>query len=196
MTNSNNTNNTVNNNITIQFGKEDLSQIDKKHFLNLIKSNSTGAKIITDLVKIIHFNEEYPQFQNVCMTDLNRGRVILYDGVKWNTITNGEKIIPDIIEKAVGYSNEKDNQFRSEYKLNKKAISRLDVIKKYTKKCDQDHLDELKDEDFNEEADNKKEIADCEQFIILVGDKVKELIYNEKDLVITKKSQSNQKIKI
>ena len=202
VTNSNNTNttNTVNNNITIQFGKEDLSQIDKRHFLNLIKSNSTGAKIITDLVKMIHFNEEYPQFQNVYMSDLNRGRVILFDGSKWNTITNGEKIIPEIIEKAVGFSNEKDNQFRSEYKSNKKAISRLDVIKKYTKKCDQDHLEELKDESILEQVDNKKEIADCEQFIILVGDKVKELIYNEKDIIINKKikakSNKSNKTKI
>ena len=44
------------------FRKEDLSQIDNKHFINLIKSNSTGAKILTDLVKIIHFNKDYPQF--------------------------------------------------------------------------------------------------------------------------------------
>ena len=190
-TNSNNNinNGTVNNNITIQFGKEDLSQIDNKHFLNLIKSNSTGVKIITDLVKMIHFNEEYPQFQNVYMTDLNRGRIILFDGSKWKTITNGEKIIPEIIEKAVEFSNDKENKFRSEYKLNKKAISRLDVIKKYTTKCDNEYLEELKEEYFNEEADNKKEIADCEQFIILVGDKVKELIYNEKDLVVKRKNQ-------
>lgn len=195
-TNTANINNgTVNNNnITIQFGKEDLSIIDKKHFLNLIKSNSTGAKIITDLVKMIHFNDEYPQFQNVCMTDLNRDHILLFDGVKWNTLTNsGDKIIPEIIEKAVGYSNEKDNIVRPVLQTNKKALSRLDVIKKYTIRCDDEHLEELKDANLDENIhiDNSKEIADCEQFIILVSNKVKELIYNEKDNVIKKKNTKN-----
>jgi hypothetical protein len=195
-TNTANINNgTVNNNnITIQFGKEDLSIIDKKHFLNLIKSNSTGAKIITDLVKMIHFNDEYPQFQNVCMTDLNRDHILLFDGVKWNTLTNsGDKIIPEIIEKAVGYSNEKDNIVRPVLQTNKKALSRLDVIKKYTIRCDDEHLEELRDATINENIyeDNTKEIADCEQFIILVSNKVKELIYNEKDNVIKKKNTKN-----
>ena len=190
-TNNTNTNNgTINNNITIQFGKEDLSQIDNKHFLNLIKSNSTGAKIITDIVKMIHFNEDCPQFQNICMSDLNRGRVIMYDGNKWNTVTNGDKIIPDLIEKAVSYSHSKDNQLREEYKKNPRVIGRMDVIKKHTNRCDVEHLEDLREEQFNEEADNKDKIADCEQFIILVSNRVKELIYNEKDKVIKRKESS------
>lgn len=41
------------------------------------------------------------------------------------------------------------------------------------------------------EEDNSKEIADCEQFIILVSNKVKELIYNEKDNVTKKKNNKN-----
>ena len=190
-TNNTNTNNgTINNNITIQFGKEDLSQIDNKHFLNLIKSNSTGAKIITDIVKMIHFNEDCPQFQNICMSDLNRGRVIMYDGDKWTTITNGDKIIPDLIEKAVSYSHSKDNQLREEYKKNPRVIGRMDVIKKHTNRCDSEHLEDLKEEQLNEEADNKDKIADCEQFIILVSNRVKELIYNEKDKVIKRKEST------
>ena len=188
-TSTTNTNNgTINNNIIIQFGKEDLSQIDNKHFINLIKSNSTGAKIITDIVKMIHFNEDCPQFQNICMTDLNRGRVVMYDGVKWNTITNGDKIIPDLIEKAVNYSNAKDNQLRERFLQNPKVLGRMDVIKKYTDKCDVEQLEELKEEQYYEEADNKDKIADCEQFIELVENRVKELIYNEKDKVLKKKN--------
>ena len=188
-TNTTNTNNgTINNNIIIQFGKEDLSQIDNKHFINLIKSNSTGAKIITDLVKMIHFNEDCPQFQNICMSDLNRGRVVMYDGVKWNTITNGDKIIPDLIEKAVNYSNTKDNQLRERFLQNPRVLGRMDVIKKYTDKCDTEQLEELKEEQYYGEADNKDKIADCEQFIELVENRVKELIYNEKDKVLKKKN--------
>ncbi len=81
---------------------------------------------------------------------------------------------------------------------NKKALSRLDVIKKYTVKCDNEHLEELKDNldndstgSINSSHPNYKKIEDCEQFIILVGNKVKELIYNEKDNVIKKKNNKN-----
>ncbi len=89
------------------------------------------------------------------------------------------------------YSNEKDYKIRPVLQTNKKALSRLDVIKKYTVKCDNEHLEELKDANINEQEDNSKEITDCEQFIILVSNKVKELIYNEKDNVIKKKNHKN-----
>lgn len=80
------------------------------------------------------------------MTDLNRDNILLFDGNKWNTLTNsGDKIIPEIIEKAVGYSNQKDSTIRPVLQSNKKDLSRLDVIKKYTIKCDNEHLEELKD---------------------------------------------------
>jgi hypothetical protein len=202
MTNSNNTNNNTaninngtvnNNNITIQFGKEDLSLIDNKHYLNLIQSKSNGANIITDLVKMIHFNEEYPQYQNVCMTDINRGKVVFFDGVKWNTITNGEKIIPELIEKAVGYSHEKDSELREGFKKNSRVINRMDTIKKHTKRCDTDYLEELKEDNYYGRADNKDKIADHEQFIVLVADRVKELIYNEKEVVLKKKNNTDNK---
>ena len=119
---------------------------------------------------------------------MNRGRFIFYDGKKWNTLIDDEKIIPDIIEKAVGYSNNKDIKFREDFKENKKVLNRLDIIKKYTQKCDDEYIEDLKEEHENEEKDNRNKIKDCEQFGVLVEGRVKELIYNEKDVVINKKN--------
>ena len=65
---------------------------------------------------------------------------------------------------------------------------RLDIIKKYTLKCDNNYLEELTDANFNQQLDNKNIMNDYEQFIILVGYKIKELIYNEQ---IIKKNKNN-----
>ena len=121
------------------------------------------------------------------MTDINRGNVILYDGTKWATKTNGEKIIPELIEKAVEYSHEKDSELRKGFIKNAKVLGRLDIISKYTFKCDNEHLEELREVYHNGLVDNKNKIADCEQFVILVSDKVTELIYNEKETILKKK---------
>ena len=63
-----NSNNNNSNNIIqiIQFGKEDLSVIDNKHFLNMIKNPTiTGTKIPEELVKIIHYNNDHPEMHNI-----------------------------------------------------------------------------------------------------------------------------------
>ena len=89
---------------------------------------------------------------------------------------------------AVSYSYSKDNQLREEYKKNPRVIGRMDVIQKHTARCNSEHLEDLKEEQCNEEADNKDKIADCEQFIILVSNRVREHIYNEKDKVMKRKT--------
>ena len=57
------TNNIQNNNIVmVNFGKEDLSIIDTKQFIDKVikKPTITGVKIPDEVLKIIHFNPEYP----------------------------------------------------------------------------------------------------------------------------------------
>ena len=48
-------------------------------------------------------------------------------------------------------------------------------------------MEELREVYHNGLVDNKNKIADCEQFVILVSDKVTELIYNEKETILIKK---------
>jgi hypothetical protein len=79
ITNNNNTinnntktqinNGTINNsNVTVQlvqFGCENIDEIDSNEVLN-IYSKSTGGNILSNILKFINFNENYPQNHNIC----------------------------------------------------------------------------------------------------------------------------------
>jgi hypothetical protein len=69
-----------NNNIVIvNFGKEDLSVIDERQFIDKIvkKNNISGVKIPDEVLKIIHFNPQYPQLSNIYISNINREVYIL-----------------------------------------------------------------------------------------------------------------------
>jgi hypothetical protein len=60
----NQNNGVINNTIIIRHGKEDLSKIDDKVFLDAFLK-STGAKIPEKIIEGIHFNNKYPEFKNI-----------------------------------------------------------------------------------------------------------------------------------
>lgn len=49
------------------FGKEDLDKIDIKYFIdNVVKNNKAiGVKIPEEILKLIHFNPDYPEHNNI-----------------------------------------------------------------------------------------------------------------------------------
>jgi len=67
-TNSNNsTNNGTINNITInQFGKENMNALSVKDIKQLIKNNN----YLVDIIKMLNFNDKYPENHNFCNTSL------------------------------------------------------------------------------------------------------------------------------
>lgn len=88
--------NNIQNNINIQitqFGKEDLKEIDDKHYLKIINDNKiSGSKFITEMVKSIHFNPLYPRFHNIYISDINREKCMIYDGKDWKLLTTPMRI--------------------------------------------------------------------------------------------------------
>ena len=66
-TQTNNNNNGTINNITInQFGKENINTISVKEIKDLIKNDN----YLVDIVKLLNFNEKYPENHNFCNTSL------------------------------------------------------------------------------------------------------------------------------
>jgi hypothetical protein len=66
-TQTNNNNNGTINNITInQFGKENINAISVKEIKDLIKNDN----YLVDIVKLLNFNEKYPENHNFCNTSL------------------------------------------------------------------------------------------------------------------------------
>jgi hypothetical protein len=191
-----NTQNIQNNNVTqnniniqiIQFGKEDLKQIDGKHYLKIIQDNKiSGSKFITEIIKSIHFNPSYPQFQNIYISDINRDKCMIHNGKNWQLsyLDKNNNIITEIIDKTVNYSYENNDIFREEYKNNNFLKKRMDIMNKYIEKCDNDYIQDMEDEDEeNPSGKNKKIIKDCKIFKEMVEDNVKLLLYNEKDMIV------------
>ena len=72
------------NNILINFNDLDLEGMDKKLFTNpLLNSRLQGKFIILQMIENVYINEEHPEYQNIMITDKNRGYVKIYNIGKW-----------------------------------------------------------------------------------------------------------------
>jgi hypothetical protein len=126
-----------------------------------------------EILKIIHFNPEYPQLSNIYISDINREKFMIFENGEWK-LTPSDKI-PEVIDKIVLYTNDVEQFFREKYPDNKKLNDRLNVIKKYNDMNDNEHLDELKDEP----EENKFQIQRCIDFQKNTYDTFKTTLYNE-----------------
>jgi hypothetical protein len=74
-----------NNNVSVQlvqFGNENIDDIDTDEALN-VYYKSTGGNILSNVLKLINLNEKYPQNHNICISDLSRELVKIFNGKKF-----------------------------------------------------------------------------------------------------------------
>ena len=177
-TQNNNSNNTQNNNIVmVNFGKEDLSIIDERQFIEKIikKPTITGVKIPDEVLKIIHFNPQYPQLSNIYISDINREKCMVYEDGEWK-LSNIDNI-PQIMDKICIFSKDQIEILREKYPNNKAVNDRLDTLEKYNNYIDDDFVQDLKeDDDFN---NNKLLIERAEDFQKYTYNTIKKTLYNE-----------------
>ena len=185
--NTTNTTNTQNNIVMFNFGKEDLNIIDKQIYIDrVVKKTITGVKIPEEILKIIHFNHQYPQLSNIYISDINREKCMIWEDGEWK-LSPVDKI-PEVIDKVVNYSNGVETELREKFVNNKKVNERLDIVNKYIKMNDSDYVEELRQE-IEDEPDNKDVIKRCEGFQKLTYDTFKTTLYNEGKNI--KKSMKN-----
>jgi hypothetical protein len=72
----NNNNGTINNINIVGFGKEDLSLLTTKEKKQILNKGSFG---ILKLIEKIHFNKNFPQYQNIQITNLRDNYAKVYD---------------------------------------------------------------------------------------------------------------------
>jgi hypothetical protein len=176
--NTTNTNNGVIFNL-VNYGKEDLNKIDTKHFINnIVKNNkASGVKIPEEILKLIHFNPDYPELNNIYISDINREKCMVWDDGMWKLTTDDK--IPEVIDKVVKYSYDKQDELREKYSNNKPFIERLNVINKYTKLNDVQYVDLLKEDQELNDVDNNDEIKRCDDFQKKTYETFKTTMYNE-----------------
>ena len=85
--------------------KEDFSKIDDKVFLDAFLKN-TGAKIPEKIIEGIHFNEKYPEYKNIYISDINREKVMIHNGKDW-FLTPSNNITSNLLDKTIHFSENK-----------------------------------------------------------------------------------------
>ena len=112
--NNNNTNNNTlnknqinngvinNNNLNVQlvqFGNENIDDLDIREALN-VYLRSTGGNIVSNMLRFVNLNEKYPQNHNICMSDLSRELVKIFNGKKF-IVKKFKDAKGDILGKAI-----------------------------------------------------------------------------------------------
>ena len=118
-----NQNNGIINNIIIQYGKEDLSKIDDKVFLDAFLKSS-GAKIPEKIIEGIHFNSKYPEFKNIYISDINREKVMIYNGIDW-ILTPSNNITSNLLERSIDFSENRYDELDKKI-LNQQKKSKIE----------------------------------------------------------------------
>lgn len=172
-----NQNNGIINNIIIQHGKEDLSKIDDKVFLDAFLKNS-GAKIPEKIIEGIHFNNKYPEFKNIYISDINREKVMIYNGNDW-ILTPSNNITTNLLGKSIDFSENRYDELDKRV-LNQQKKNKIEYGLKI--------MELMKDFDSSDDEINiTKEDKERRQYLREKAEEyIKLLLYNNKDYIIKK----------
>jgi hypothetical protein len=112
----NNNNNTVNVQL-VQFGNENIDEIDSQEAID-VYMKSTGGNILSNVLKLINLNKRYPQNHNICITDLSREIVRIFNGDKF--VTKKFKSIKDfLMSKVIGNTHKIVDKIENDVKIKK-----------------------------------------------------------------------------
>ena len=180
--------NIVNNNI-INFNNVNYANVDKKLFVQpIMNPRLYGKAIILQMIENIYINENLPEYQNLIITDKNRGYVKIYNNGKWKT--DNIQTINLVIDGIISHSKTILDELKQIYINNSQAKSRLNTSKKYIDLCDLEHLDELEDEQANGDVNNIAHIKRCKDFREMVYKDTINLFHDNKNILIKPKLNS------
>ena len=114
---------TTNNNIKIEFGKEDLSKLSNDFFIKTL-INSSGAAIPCKIIEGIHFNLELKENMNVYITDGSRNKAMVHDGKQWN-IANADEVVNTLFDKAIIFCEDRNEELYDKIQKNEKIKKKI-----------------------------------------------------------------------
>ena len=160
-------NGTINNTINIiQFGKEDLSKIDNKEFFEAL--TQMGYKIPAKMVEKIHINDKYPEYKNIYISDINRGKAMVHDGKKWK-LERYDNISDKLLDKILNFMEERYEEIKDDKNITDKKKTNMENKLKI--------LQIMKDYEEEEEKERHEYLrSQCK-------DKIKMDLYNNKEKI-------------
>lgn len=169
------------NNLLVNFNDLDYNNIDKKLFIQPILDHKLfGKSVILQMIENIYINENHPEYQNLIITDKNRGYVKIYNNGKWKT--DNINMINMVIDGIITHS--KSIIIELKQKNNNQIKNRLNTSEKYIKLCDLEYLNDLEDEQENDDINNKNEIKRIKDFREMVFKDTINLFHDNKNLLL------------
>ena len=134
----NNTNNGTinNNNVIIKFGNVNINDVlSNKQIINLLHKPFVSVE---ECIKMIHFNEKLPQYNNIYITNMKDDLVYVYDGTRFTTTTKTDTIYDMITNytEQIELSFDDNKDKLTEYKI-KCVENYLEMINSNTEYIDQ-----------------------------------------------------------
>jgi len=118
-------NGTINNNTIniVGFGKEDLKKIENKEFFEAL--TQMGYKIPAKMVEKIHINDKYPEYKNIYISDINRGKAMVYDGKKWK-LDKYNNISDKLLDKILNFMEERYEEIKDNKNITDKKKTNME----------------------------------------------------------------------
>ena len=175
------------NNLLVNFNDLDYNNIDKKLFIQpILNFRLFGKSIILQMIENIYINENLPEYQNLIITDKNRGYVKIYNNGKWKT--DNINIINMVIDGVISQSKNILIELKQNNNNNNQIKNRLNTSEKYINLCDLEKLNDLEDEQENEDVNNKNEIKRIKDFREMVFKDTINLFHDNKNLLLKQKN--------
>jgi hypothetical protein len=168
--NNNNTFNVQQNIIVTPFGKEDLSFLTLKDYKKIFNK---GCYSIPEIIKLIHCNENKPEFTNIYIKNFKDEYMFTFDGSDWD-IEKKDDVLNNMIENKKNLLESKFDDMQNE--LPQYAIT---MFKKFLERSDNDEVkNSIKDELKNMFYKNRHHVIKNIKPTIPTQKKLKELEYN------------------
>jgi hypothetical protein len=92
-------NTTINNTVNIKFGYEKLSDILNEK--EMIKILNNCKMCVEESIKVVHFNDDRPEFRNILITNLRDNVAYIFDGNRF-VAQNKDYILTELFDKHYG----------------------------------------------------------------------------------------------
>ena len=139
--NTNNSHNTTNNIININnYGDEDTKYITSDYILKLLKNKP--AKVIPELIKYTHFNNEHPENQNIKITNKKQPYVKIRKNDKWE-LADRKDTICDLIDQKHSELNNTDFSLIADETFKKNELNRIERFNEKYMSDDKEFVNQL-----------------------------------------------------
>ena len=136
--NINNGNVTINNNKIniikiVNHGEEDYTKINMNEILQKIEKPPEFERV-SSVIYYIHCNDDFPEYQNIYITDLSRGKMKIYSNGEWKN-SETKPVIESLYNKIIEHYDETDDDNKNVFSFIKKEAKKTYPIgANYTKK--------------------------------------------------------------